>query len=92
MTWAIVAWFALQLPLAVLVGKCMKFGLAEPARQTSAMRRRSVPRGTRLRADNPYPPRPARGDRANPQLFKVAQARAKAKAHEDQVPFGKPYR
>jgi hypothetical protein len=46
MTWAIVAWFALQLPLAVLVGKCMKFGLAEPASQTSAMRRRSVPRGT----------------------------------------------
>jgi hypothetical protein len=42
MTWAIFAWFALQLPLAVLVGKCMKFGLGEPERQTSAMPRRSV--------------------------------------------------
>ena len=31
---------------AVLVGKCMKFGLAEPERQASAMPRRSVPRGT----------------------------------------------
>jgi hypothetical protein len=45
-TWTIVAWFALQLPLAVLVGKCMKFGLAEPERQAFAMPRRSVPRGT----------------------------------------------
>jgi hypothetical protein len=37
MTWAIVARFALQLPLAVLVGRFMKFGLAQPVRQTSAM-------------------------------------------------------
>jgi hypothetical protein len=43
-TWTIVAWFALQLPLAVFVGKFMKFGLAEPERQSSAMPRRSLPR------------------------------------------------
>jgi hypothetical protein len=46
MTWAIVAWFALQLPLAVFVGRFMKFGLAQPVRQTSATPKRSVPRRT----------------------------------------------
>jgi hypothetical protein len=38
-TWAIIltAWLALQLPLAMLIGKSIKFGMREPVQQ----RRRS---------------------------------------------------
>jgi len=46
MTWTIVAWLTLQLPLAVFVGRFMKFGFAQPVQQTSATPKGSVPRGT----------------------------------------------
>ena len=42
--WTIIVWLALQLPLGVLIGQFIKFGMGEPERA----RRRARAPGTRL--------------------------------------------